>query len=256
VRLITGEPACHDHIQPLLLCPGRNRLYRPDPSAPDPYAIGLVVAALIFGFAGLILRKPSLSKISRYCLLLAWLFIFLTVLLGFMDWQHFYQGAALFPIIVEICLAGFLFALLSIGLFLVISGREESQPFLVIFVLAFFTVGGLGYFGGRLVFGGRAPAAPPALQAGRVLFENNCMACHPNGGNAIMPKANITGSDNLTDFPTFLKWIKDPRLDNRQKGPMPQFLPWKISNRQARQLYDYLIGILGKPQAASGSAAH
>jgi uncharacterized membrane protein len=214
--------------------------------------IGLVVAALIFGFAGLILRKPFLSKIGRYCLLLAWLFIFPTVLLGFMDWQHFYQGAALFPIIVKIGLASFLFVLLSIGLFLVASGREESKALLVIYVLAFFTVGGLGYFGGRLVFGGRAPAAPPALQAGKILFVDNCMACHPNGGNAIMPKMIITGSDNLTGFPTFLKWIRDPRLDNGQKGPMPQFLPWKISDHQARQLYDYLIGVLGKPQAAEG----
>lgn len=217
--------------------------------------IGLVVAALIFGFAGLLLKKPFLSKMSRYCLLLAWLFIFPTVLLGFMDWQHFYQGAALFPIIVKICLATFLFVLLSLGLFLIARGREESKALLVILVLAFFTVGGLGYFGGRLVFGGRAPAAPPALQAGRGLFADNCMACHPNGGNAIMPQAIITGSDRLTDFHTFLTWIRDPRLDNGQKGPMPQFLPWKISDHQARQLYDYLIGVLGRPKAAAGPAA-
>ena len=217
--------------------------------------IALVVAAVIFGFAGLVLRKPFLNRMARYCLLLAWLFIFPTVLLGFMDWQHFYQGAALFPIIVKISLASFLFILLSLGLFLIISGRKESKALLVIYVIAFFTVGALGYLGGRLVFGGRAPAAPPALQAGRVLFVDNCMACHPNGGNAIMPDAIITGSDNLTDFHIFLTWIRNPRLDNGQKGPMPQFLAWKINDRQARQLYDYLIGVLGKPKTAAGPAA-
>ena len=217
--------------------------------------IGLVVAALIFGFAGLILRRPLLSKMAGYSLLLAWLFIFPTVLLGFMDWQHYYQGAAFFPIIVKISLACFLFVILSLGLYLVLSGREESKALLVIYILAFFTVGGLGYFGGRLVFGGRAPAAPPALQAGGVLFENYCMACHPNGGNAIMPDMIITGSDNLTDFPTFLKWIRNPLKDNGKKGPMPQFLPWKISDQNARQLYDYLIGVLGKPKAAGGPVA-
>jgi uncharacterized membrane protein len=217
--------------------------------------IGLVVAALIFGFAGLLLQRPFFSKMARSSLLLAWLFIFPTVLLGFMDWQHFYQGAALVPIIVKISLATFLFIILSIGLLLIISGREESRALPVIYLIAFFTVGGLGYFGGRLVFGGRAPAAPPSLQAGRVLFKNNCMACHPNGGNAILPTAIITGSDNLTDFPTFLKWIRNPRLDNGQKGPMPQFLPDKISDQQARQLYDYLIAVLGKPQAAGGPVA-
>jgi hypothetical protein len=63
-----------------------------------------------------------------------------------------------------------------------------------------------------------------------------------------MPEAIIIGSDNLTDFQTFLAWIRDPRLDNGQKGPMPEFLPQKISDPQAGQLYDYLIKVLGKPR--------
>ena len=211
--------------------------------------IGVVVAALIFGLTGWLMKRPALGQAARYCLGLAWLFIFPTVLLGFMDWQHYYQGAWLLPIIVKISLASFLFVLLSIGLILVKTGREESKALLAIYLIAFLTVGGLGYFGGRLVFGGRAPAAPPALEAGKKLFENNCMACHPNGGNAIMPQAIIIGSDMLKDLPTFLGWIRDPRLDNGKKGPMPDFLPGKISEEQARQLYDYLIGVLGKPSA-------
>ncbi len=172
--------------------------------------IGLVVGALIFGLTAWLLRRPALGQAARYCLGLAWLFIIPTVLLGFMDWQHYYQGAWLMPIVVKIGLAGFLFVLLSIGLILVITGREESKALLAIYVIAFLTVGGLGYFGGRLVFGGRAPAAPPALQAGQRLFEHNCMACHPNGGNAISPEAIIIGSDDLKDFPTFLGWIQGP----------------------------------------------
>ena len=152
--------------------------------------IGLVVAALIFGLGGWLMRRPAWSQAARYCLGLAWLFIFPTVLLGFMDWQHYYQGAWLRPIVVKIGRASSLFVLLSIGLLLVITGREESKALLVIYVIAFLTVGGLGYFGGRLVFGGRAPAAPPALQAGQGLFENNCMACHPNGGNAILARGH------------------------------------------------------------------
>jgi uncharacterized membrane protein len=216
--------------------------------------IALVVAALIFGLTGWILRRPSLGQAARYCLGLAWLFIIPTVLLGFMDWQHYYQGAWLLPITVKIGLSIFLFVLLSIGLILVIIGREESKALLAIYVIAFLTVGGLGYFGGRLVFGGRAPEAPPALQAGKGLFENNCMACHPYGGNAIKPQDIIIGSDQLKDFQTFLAWIRDPRLDNGEKGPMPEFLPRKISDQQARQLYDYLFGVFGKPPAGGDPA--
>jgi uncharacterized membrane protein len=207
--------------------------------------IGVVVAALVFGVLAVVLKHPSLARAARSCLVLAWLFIFPTVLLGFMDWQHWYQGGWLLPILIKICLAGFLFLLLSLGMILIFIGREESKALLVIYFMAFFTVMGLGYFGGRLVFGGRAVAVPANLEAGRGLFVDNCMACHPNLGNAIMPDMPIIGSDNLKDLHTFISWIRDPRLDNGQKGPMPEFPPQKISDDHAKQLYEYLVGVLG-----------
>ncbi len=208
--------------------------------------IALVVAALIFGFTGWILRRPFLSQAGRYCLVLGWLFIFPTVLLGFMDWQHFYQGAWLSPIIAKVYLASFLFVLLSIGLMLIFTGRQESKALLVIYVIAFFTVGGLGYFGGRLVFAGRAPYAPANLQPGKRLFENNCMACHPNGGNAIVAEYLLNGSDNLADFDKFRAFIRNPRLDNGSRGPMPVFSTEKLPDAEARVLYDYVKYEFGK----------
>jgi uncharacterized membrane protein len=207
--------------------------------------IGLVTAALVFGVLAWVLRHTSLAQAARYCLVLAWLFIFPTVLLGFMDWQHWYQGAWLQPILIKICLASFLFLLLSLGMILIFTGRQESKALLAIYFMAFFTVVGLGYFGGRLDFGGRAPAVRLQLEAGRRLFENNCMACHPNGGNAILPNYIIIGSDNLKDLHTFISWIRDPHLDNGQKGPMPDFSPQKISEDQAGKLYGYLSRVMG-----------
>ncbi|MCL4500760.1 MAG: c-type cytochrome [Deltaproteobacteria bacterium] len=206
--------------------------------------IGLVAAALIFAVLARLRRQPSLARAARYCLVLAWVFIFPTVLLGFMDWQHWYQGAWLPPILTKIYLAGFLFLLLSFGMLLVFTGREESKALLAIYFIAFFTVVGLGYYGGRLVFGGRAPAAPVSLEAGKRLFENNCMACHPNMGNAVTPDMPLFGSNNLTDLNSFISFIRDPRLDNGQKGPMPDFPSQKISDDQARQLYAYLTAVL------------
>ncbi|MEJ2069952.1 MAG: c-type cytochrome [Syntrophobacterales bacterium] len=218
--------------------------------------MGLVVGALVFGVLAWALGKPSLALVARYSLILAWLFIFPTVLLGFMDWQHWYQGAWLQPILIKISLASFLFVLLFFGMILILTGREESKALLAIYLIAFLTVGGLGYFGGRLVFGGRAPAAPAGLEAGRRLFRNNCMACHPNMGNAIMPAMIIIGSDNLKDLYTFISWIRKPRIENGQKGPMPDFPPQKISNEQASRLYEYLIGVLGKPKEGAGHHEH
>lgn len=212
--------------------------------------IGLMAAALIFGLLAWVRKHPSLARAARYCLILAWLFIFPTVLLGYLDWQHWYQGAWLRPILIKICLAGFLFLLLSLGMILIFTGREESKALLAIYFLAFLTVVGLGYYGGRLVFGGRAPAAPPGLEVGKRLFENNCMACHPNGGNAVMTDAIIIGSDNLKDLPTLNSWIRKPRLDNGKRGPMPDFPPQKIPDAEARQLYEYLIKVFLGPSPA------
>lgn len=80
------------------------------------------------------------------------------------------------------------------------------------------------------------------------------MACHPNMGNAIVPDMIIIGSDNLTDLQTFISWIRNPLMDSGQKGTMPDFPPQKISDEQARHLYEYLIWILGKPNEGVGQS--
>jgi mono/diheme cytochrome c family protein len=207
--------------------------------------IGLVVGALFFGFAARIWKRPLWGLSARHCLVLAWLFFFPTVLFGVMDWQYFYHGAWLIPIQVKIGLASFLFVLLSTGLILIFTGRGESKLILAIYVLAFCTVVGLGYFGGHLVFGGRSPAAPKAFRTGEKIFATNCRACHPNGHNVIMPNMPIRGSKELANFQTFNKFIRQPRLPGGAPGPMPNFHYQKISEEEAKALYDYLRHAFG-----------
>ncbi len=219
--------------------------------------IGLMVAALIFGFGGLLLRRPFLGLSARHCLVLAWLFFFPTVLLGFRDWQHYYRGAWLLPIVAKLVLAGFLFVVLTVGVILVWRGRGESKALLLIYVLSFFAVVGLGYFGGRLVYGGAAaapeaaPAAEAAFAAGRQLFVSHCQACHAGGGNVVLPQQPLKGSDELAKFDTFLAFIRNPRLDSGAKGPMPAFPPEEISDEQARELRQYVLRVFGPPPPAA-----
>jgi uncharacterized membrane protein len=195
--------------------------------------IGLVVAAFIFGFVALLLHRPALAASARHCLVLAWFFFFPTVLLGFMDWQHFYHGAWIFPIIAKIFLATFLFIVLSLGLILLYKGRVESRLLLVVYVLGFLAVTALGYFGGQLVFGGGVKVTPEGaqteiFQAGKQVFLEDCQACHRRGGNVVMPQHPLKGSDELAEFNTFLTFIRNPRLDDGSKGPMPDFPPEEI----------------------------
>ena len=56
---------------------------------------------------------------------------------------------------------------------------------------AFFTVAGLGYSGGRMVFGGSPPAGSKTGPAGEKIYNATCRASHPNGGNAMMANLPI-----------------------------------------------------------------
>lgn len=71
--------------------------------------------------------------------------------------------------------------------------------------------------------------------AGELLFKQNCMACHPGGGNVINPNKPMKGAPQLKTFETFLSWIRNP------VAPMPAYAPATISDEQARKLYDYIL---------------
>jgi mono/diheme cytochrome c family protein len=216
------------------------------------FPIALVTAALIFGLLARMFKRASLATTARHCVVLAWLLFFPTVLLGYMDWQHFYHGVFLFPIKVKIGLASFLFVLLTTAMFLLLRGRGESGAMLVIYFLGFLTVGGVGYFGGRIVYESAAPppqASTPAMEAGRKIFDTNCSSCHPGGGNIILPQYQLKGSDNLDSFDKFRGFIRDPRLDSGAKGPMPEFPPSMISDQHAQELYQYLKQEFAAPAA-------
>jgi uncharacterized membrane protein len=213
------------------------------------FPIALVTAALVFGLLAWLFGRPGFWKTARHCLWLAWLFLFPTILFGFMDWQHYYRGAWMFLIIVKICLAAFLFVLLTIGLILHHKGWGETKLMLGIYLIAFFTVVALGYFGGKIVFEGATSGSPAAdtlqAKAGEKVYKQNCEACHPDGKNVIMPKYPVIGSDRLGNFPIFRDWIRDPRLPDGKLGPMPAFSPAKISNEKAQELYRYVLQAFG-----------
>jgi len=75
---------------------------------------------------------------------------------------------------------------------------------------------------------------------GANIFNANCRSCHLNGGNIINPSFPMRGSLKLADFKTFLAFIRNPRMPDGSKGPMPPFSKSQISNRQAKELYQYI----------------
>jgi hypothetical protein len=82
---------------------------------------------------------------------------------------------------------------------------------------------------------------------GAEIFRMNCVSCHAQGGNLIYPNFPLRGAPQLADFNTFLAYIRNPAMPDGSRGPMPAFPPQTISDEQARDLYQYLVAVLGSP---------
>ncbi len=209
--------------------------------------IGLVTGALVLGWVAWLFRRPHLWPAARYCLIIAFIFLFPTALFGYMDWQHYYAGAWLFYIKIKLILAGVLLVLLTIGL--IVTRKSAARPIasLSIYSLSFFTAVALGYYGGQLVFGGWIPEAPKELQTGARIFKGNCSGCHPHGGNIFATNLPLNLAPQLANFDTFLTFIRHPKMPDGSPGEMPDFPTTRISEPQARELYQYIVMVMKTP---------
>ncbi len=204
--------------------------------------IGLVVGAFILRGTAFLFNRETLVRSARHCFFLGFLFWFPVVLLGFMDWQHFYGGVWLTPIIVKMILALVLLVLFLLVLILNFRKERNSKLTLTLYSLGLLTVLFLGFFGAQLVYGGKSLQGSSAYQAGEKLFAANCLTCHPGGRNTLDPDRPIINSPKLKDLNTFIAWIRHPA------SPMPTFSASEISDKQAGDLYDYVTKVLVRPE--------
>ncbi|MDY0219511.1 MAG: c-type cytochrome [Desulfobacterium sp.] len=208
--------------------------------------IGLVISSLVFIYIAVIFKRRNLEQTVPYCTILAFIWIFPTMLFGYMDWQHFYAGAWLFPIKVKLAAAVFLTVLLLLAIMVAHRRGAASKTAVTIYTLCFLSVAVLGYFGGQLVYGVKGVSASITYSTGRKIFATNCSVCHPNGTNVIMPDLPLKESSKLARFETFFAFVRDPKLPDGKAGPMPAFPPWMISDDGAEELYEFIIHELVK----------
>ncbi|MGW8186734.1 MAG: c-type cytochrome [Desulfobacterales bacterium] len=206
--------------------------------------IGLVVASVLFIYIAVIFRRRSLEQTVRHCIILAFIWIFPTILFGYMDWQHFYAGAWLFPIRVKLATAAGLTLLLLLSVIVAHRRGPASKAAVTLYTVCFLAVVVLGYFGGQLVYGVKTSAISNTYGAGRKIFKTNCSACHPNGTNVIMPNLPLKGSSKLNHPDTFIDFLRKPVLPDGKAGPMPAFPAAKISDPEVKELYDYITHVL------------
>jgi uncharacterized membrane protein len=216
----------------------------PTPPPPAHNPIGLVVGALLLGLAGWWLKRPNWVAAVRYGLVIALIFLVFTALSGYLDWQHYYAGAWLYPIKIKLILTGVLLVLLLIAVMLSPKAAPGAKSGLPLYTLCFLTVVGLGYYGGQLALSGTC--APPAEEAtaGAKIYHANCGACHPFGGNILNPKLPIIGSPQLKNFDTFLAFNRNPQRPDGSRAIMPPFPAQKIPDRQMLELDEYIMQVL------------
>ncbi len=76
-------------------------------------------------------------------------------------------------------------------------------------------------------------------KTGADTFNAHCRVCHQNGGNSITPNKPIKGSQKLRDFEAFLAFIRNPA------SSMPSFSQGTISDKRAKELYEYITSEKG-----------
>lgn len=211
--------------------------------------IGLITGSLLFFLVAVIFRRKVLVPTARHVFILAFIFLFPTILFGVLDWLHYFKGAMITPIKFKIGLAAAVLAVTGAGVVLGSEVKVHTIPQMVLYALAFVCVVGLGYFGAKLVYGGwsgegagaEAPAGQEeAFASGSEVFAANCQACHPNGGNVVDPALPLKNSRRLASLEAFTAFIRSPSLPDGSTGSMPAFGEELISAQQAGNLYVYV----------------
>ncbi len=211
--------------------------------------VGMVIGAFLFGIVAWKFRNQGLSRTAHHCIILALITLLPTIFLGFMDWQYYYGGGWLFPIKMKLALAALLLIMLVFALSAGYKAEAISKSALVLYGLCLLNVTALGYFGGELVFGNASPRKAVEVSRSAVSgeqFATSCGSCHPGGGNTIKANLPLKSAPQLADFNTFLAYIRSPKARDGSQTIMPSFHVEKLSDNQAREIYQYVTQVLSE----------
>jgi uncharacterized membrane protein len=205
---------------------------------------GLIIGGFIFALIALIFNRKTLAQTARHCFSLALAMAVVTILLGYMDWQHRLSGVELFEIKMKLLLAGILLFLLLVAVVYAALSGTFGKTLVTIYALCLLTVIGLGYFGGELVYGNKtgAEAATKGMAAeGAVLFKQNCSACHFTDSTETKVGPGLKGLFAQDKFPISGQPVSDDGFRRLLKTPYRKMPPFgHLADEQVNALLDYL----------------
>lgn len=206
--------------------------------------IGMVMGAFFFVLVALIFRRTILIQTARHCSVLALIAAVPTALLGLMDWQHFYGGSLLFPFKMKLILAALLIVFLILAIGIGFLTATTSKIVISLYVLCLFSVVGLGYFGGELVYGTKTPAAGVSegpVAEGAKLFKQNCSACHLTDSTATKIGPGLKGVFEGDKFPVSGWPVSEENFRKQLREPFEKMPPFgHLPPEQVEALIAYL----------------
>jgi uncharacterized membrane protein len=206
--------------------------------------IGMVMGAFIFALAAIIFRRTSLTQTARYCVILGLLAAIPTALLGIMDWMHFYGGTLLLPFKMKIILAVILIAFLLLAVVIGFFGERFQKVLFVLYAMCLLTTVGLGYFGGEIVYGTRAPEGVELgdlAAKGALVFQTNCSACHLTDSTSKKIGPGLKGLFKGDKFPISGRPITEENFRSLLKKPIAKMPPFgHLPNEEVEALVEYL----------------
>ncbi len=212
--------------------------------------VGLTIGGFIFIFLAYVLKRPNYARTAKHCAALALLASIPTMIVGYLDWQHFYGGSFMFPIKMKLVLAATLPILLTVA---VAGGKRSENRFasrLLMLFLSLLVVSGIGYFGGELVYGkktiasskaGPLVAATESVVAGGKIFESKCSFCHVTDSTDTKVGPGLKGLFQREKMPVS-GWPVSPESVRRQlKTPFDEMPPFEsLDSGEIKALTEFL----------------
>jgi uncharacterized membrane protein len=191
--------------------------------------MGLVMGAFIFVLIATFFRRESLARTAWRCMVLALIALLPTAVLGYADWQHRFAGDLIFPITMKLLLAGLLLVLLVVAIVIGFRAENWSRNIVTIYAVCLVVVIGIGYFGGELVYGKRAPAAAPKgdpISQGAAVFNQNCSACHHSDKTDYKIGPGLQGLFQLEKLPVSGRPVTETNIRMQLKTPFKNMPPF------------------------------
>ena len=113
--------------------------------------MGMVLGGFIIKLASY--KWERLSNTADHCYTMALIISPITIIFGFMDWQHRYYGILNKLFTAKIILAVLIFILLAIFTYTNYKEKLNGKIKLVLYIIIFLIALGLGMIGGQIVYG-------------------------------------------------------------------------------------------------------